>query len=133
MLGRLILFIFHMSVCGTPRVLRFTLQFYSFYSFTVLQFYSFTVLQFYSFTFSPIVLSFFCCLFPPLTLTLLALFSRRLLPSTSCNLFDVLPVSNVELGTHGRNIAPCGTICTVSMGAMVFWVCHKWSNREWWG
>jgi len=39
-------------------------------------------------------------------------------------LFDVLPVSNVALGTHGRNIAPCGIICRV---------CHKWSSKEWWG
>jgi len=48
-------------------------------------------------------------------------------------LFDVLLVSNVLLGTHDRNIAPCGIICRVSMGVWVFWVCHKWNNREWWG
>ena len=63
----------------------------------------------------------------------LVLFLRRLLPSISCILSDVLLLSNVAVGTHGRNIAPCGTICRVSMGATVFWVCRKWSNREWWG
>jgi len=56
-----------------------------------------------------------------------------LLPSISCMLSDVLLLSNVAVGTHGRNIAPCGTICTVSMDATVFWVCRKWNNKESWG
>ena len=43
-----------------------------------------------------------------------------LLPSMLCNLFDVLLFSNGLLGTHDRNIAPCGTICRDAMGAMVF-------------
>ena len=68
-----------------------------------------------------------------LTPPLLALFLRRLLLSISCTLFDVLLVSNVVLGNHDRNIAPCGTICRVSMDATVFWVCRKWNNKEWWG
>ena len=63
----------------------------------------------------------------------LALFLRRQLPSISCILFDVLLSANGLLGTHGRNIAPCGTICRVSMGATVFWVCRTWNNRQWWG
>ena len=63
----------------------------------------------------------------------LALFLRWLLPSISCILSDVLLVSNVALGTHDRNIAPCGTICKVSMDATVFWVCRKWNNKEGWG
>ena len=71
-------------------------------------------------------------LIPPL----LVLILRRLLlllPSISCILSDVLLVSNGALGNHGRNIAPCGIICRGAMGAMVFWVCRTWSNREWWG
>ena len=68
-------------------------------------------------------------LIPPL----LILFLRRLLPSISCTLFDVLLVSNVALGNHDRNIAPCGIICRGAMGATVFWVCRKWSSKEWWG
>ena len=68
-----------------------------------------------------------------LTPPLLALFLRRQLPSISCILFDVLLVSNGVLGTHDRNIAPCGIICRGAMGATVFWVCRKWNNREWWG
>ena len=67
-------------------------------------------------------------LIPPL----LVLFLRRLLPSISCTLFDVLLFSNGLLGTHDRNIAPCGIICRGAMGVTVFWVCHKWNNREWW-
>ena len=50
-----------------------------------------------------------------------------------CILFDVLLVSNGLLDIHDRNTAPCGTICRVSMGAMVFWVCRKWSSKESWG
>ena len=69
---------------------------------------------------------------PHLQMLILALLPLLLL-SISCILSDVLLVSNGALGTHGRNIAPCGTICRVSMGATVFWVCRKWSNREWWG
>ena len=69
----------------------------------------------------------------PLIPPRLALFLRRLLPSMFCTLVDVLLVSNGLLGTHGRNIAPCGTICKVSMGATVFWVCRKWSSKEWRG
>ena len=68
-------------------------------------------------------------LIPPL----LVLFLRRLLPSISCMLSDALPFSNGLLGTHDRNIAPCGTVCRVSMGARVFWVCRTWNNKEWWG
>ena len=76
----------------------------------------------------------FCCLprhpIPPV----LVLFLRRLLLlSIFCILSDVLLLSNVAVGTHDRNIAPCGTICRVSTGATVFWVCRKWSNKEWWG
>ena len=56
-----------------------------------------------------------------------------LLPSISCILFDVLLVSNGAVGTHDRNIAPCDIICRVSTGAMVFSVCRKWNNKEWWG
>ena len=63
----------------------------------------------------------------------MALFLRRLLPSISCILFDVLLLSNGVLGTHDRNIEPCGIICRGAMGAMVFWVCRKWNNKEWWG
>ena len=48
-------------------------------------------------------------------------------------LSDVLLLSNGLLGTHDRNIAPCGTICRDATGAMAFWVCRKWSNRELWG
>jgi hypothetical protein len=50
-----------------------------------------------------------------------------------CILFDVLLSSNGALGNHDRNIAPCGTICRVSMDATVFWVCRKWSSKGWWG
>ena len=50
-----------------------------------------------------------------------------------CMLFDVLLFSNGALGTHGRNIAPFDIICRGVRGAMVFWVCHKWNNKEWWG
>ena len=56
-----------------------------------------------------------------------------LLPSISCILFDVLLVSNGAVGTHDRNIAPCGIICRGAMGASVFWVCRKWSSKESWG
>ena len=63
----------------------------------------------------------------------LVLFLRRRLPSISCMLFDVLLFSNVALDTHGRNIAPCGTICRGATGARVFWVCRKWNSKEWWG
>ena len=74
------------------------------------------------------------CLFIALLLPpLLALFLRRRLPSISCILFDVHLLSNALLGTHGRNIAPCDTICRGAMGVTVFWVCRKWNNREWWG
>ena len=59
----------------------------------------------------------------------LALFLRRQLPSISCMLSDALFLSNGLFGTHGRNIAPCGTIYRVSMGATVFWVCRKWNNK----
>ena len=69
-----------------------------------------------------------------LTPPLLALFLRQLLlPLISCILFDVLLFSNGLFGTHDRNIAPCGIICRDAMGAMVFWVCRKWNNKEWWG
>ena len=47
--------------------------------------------------------------------------------------FDVFLLSNVALGNHGRNIAPCGIICRGAMGATVFWVCRKWNNKESWG
>ena len=47
-------------------------------------------------------------------------------------LFDVRLLSSVSLGNHDRNIGPCGIICRVSMGVWVFWVCRKWSSREWW-
>ena len=78
--------------------------------------------------YSSTAFSIFAVLIPPL----LALFLRRLLPSISYILFDVLLVSNVLLGNHGRNIAPCGIICRGAMGATVFWVCRKWSSRESW-
>ena len=55
------------------------------------------------------------------------------LPSVFCMLFDVLLFSNGALGTHGRNIAPSGIICRGTTGVSAFWVCRKWSNREWWG
>ena len=64
----------------------------------------------------------------------LALVLRRLqLPSISCILFDVLLFSNGLLGNHDRNIALCGIIYRGAMGAMVFWVCRKWSSKESWG
>ena len=80
----------------------------------------------------PCRLPLFCLLriIPPL----LALFlRRRLLPSISCILSDVLLVSNGALGTHGRNIAPFDIICRGAIVATVFWVCHKWSSKELWG
>ena len=64
---------------------------------------------------------------------LFLLLLRLLLLSISCILFDVLLFSNGLLGTHDRNIAPCGIICRGAMGATVFWVCRKWNNKEWWG
>ena len=48
-------------------------------------------------------------------------------------LSDVFLLSNGVLDNHDRNIAPCGIICRGAMGATVFWVCHKWNNKEWWG
>ena len=66
----------------------------------------------------------------------LALFLRRRLPSIFCILSDVLLLSNVAVGTHDHNIAPCGTICRgamVQMGATVFWVCRKRNSKESWG
>ena len=70
-------------------------------------------------------------LIPPL----LVLILRQLLqlPSISCILFDVLLFSNGLLGSHDRNIAPCGIICRGARGATVFSVCRKWNSREWWG
>ena len=66
---------------------------------------------------------------------LLALVLRwlLLLLSISCTLSDVLLFSNGALGTHDRNIAPFDIIYTDAMGVTVFWVCHKWSSKEWWG
>ena len=66
---------------------------------------------------------------PPLLVLILRL---RLFPSISCILSDVLLVSNGALDTHGRNIAPFDITCRDAMGATVFWVCRKWSNKEWW-
>ena len=79
--------------------------------------------------FCTIAVLFIALLIPPL----LALFWRRRLPSIFYRLFDVLLFSNVALGTHGRNIGPCGTVCRVLLGALAFWVCRKWNNKEWWG
>ena len=70
-------------------------------------------------------------LIPPLLVLFLR--RRRQLPSISCMPFDALLFSNGLLGTHDRNIAPCGIICRGAMGAMVFWVCRTWSNKELWG
>ena len=78
--------------------------------------------------------NYLCFFLLRIILPLLVLFLQRLqLPSISCMLFDVLLSSNVALGTHDRNIAPCGIICRDAMAATLFWVCRKWSNREWWG
>ena len=77
-------------------------------------------------------LLFLLLIIPPLLVLVLFLLRRQLL-SISCILSDVLLFSNGLLGTHGRNIAPCGIICRGAMGATVFWVCRKWSNKEWWG
>jgi hypothetical protein len=69
-----------------------------------------------------------------LILLFLVLFLRRLqLPSISCILFDVLLVSNGVLGNHDRNIAPFDIIYRGARYVTVFWVYHKWNNKEWWG
>ena len=64
---------------------------------------------------------------------LVLILRRRLLPSISCILSDVLLVSNGLLGNHDRNIAPCDIICRGATGASVFGVSRKWNNKEWWG